>query len=74
MYILYFLIQIQHPDAKIDPSAIIGPNVTIDSGCIVDTGARLKNVVLMKDVHVKSHAWISDSIIGWKSSVGKWVF
>ena len=52
----------------------MGPNVTIDKGCIVETGVRLKNVVLMKDVHVKAHSWINNSIVGWRSSIGKWVF
>ena len=29
--------------------------------------------VLLKNSTVKSHSWISSSIIGWKSVVGQWV-
>lgn len=47
--------------------------MTIDKGCIVEKGVRLKNVVLMKGAHIKAHSWINNSIVGWRSSVGKWV-
>jgi len=61
-----------HESAKISDKCLIGPNVTIGEGCVVEEGARLKNVVLLKGAHIKSHSWISDSIIGWNSKVGKW--
>jgi mannose-1-phosphate guanylyltransferase len=60
------------PDAKISPNAVIGPNVTIDSGCVIEDGVRLKNTVVLKGCLIKSHAWVDNSIIGWKSTVGKW--
>lgn len=27
----------------------------------------------MREAHIKSHSWLESSIIGWKSTVGKWV-
>lgn len=27
----------------------------------------------MKGVHIKAHSWINNSIVGWRSSIGKWV-
>jgi mannose-1-phosphate guanylyltransferase len=47
--------------------------VTIDSGCVIEDGVRLKNTVVLKGCLIKSHAWVDNSIIGWKSTVGKWV-
>lgn len=61
------------PSAKISPTAIIGPNVTIGSDCVVEEGARLKNVIMLKNSSVGAHSWIDNTIIGWDSKVGKWV-
>ena len=42
--------------------------------CLLYTvGVCLTRCVLLKDSSVKSHSWISSSIIGWKSVVGHWV-
>jgi len=27
----------------------------------------------MRGARIKAHSWLNDSIIGWKSTVGKWV-
>jgi mannose-1-phosphate guanylyltransferase len=60
------------PSAEIHPDALIGPDVTIGANCKVEAGARLKNTCVMSKCHIKAHAWISGSIIGWYSTVGKW--
>lgn len=59
--------------AKISPSAVIGPNVCIGENCVVEDGVRLQNVVMLKGSKIKQFTWITNSIIGWNSSVGKWV-
>jgi len=47
--------------------------VTIGPNCLIEDGVRLKNSVLLEGVNVGANTWINQSIIGWKSSVGKWV-
>ena len=46
---------------------VIGPN------CIVEDGVRLQRTTLLSGVKVKSHALVSGAIIGWNSSIGRWV-
>eukprot|EP01114_Cavostelium_apophysatum_P002341 TRINITY_DN1207_c0_g1_i1.p1 TRINITY_DN1207_c0_g1~~TRINITY_DN1207_c0_g1_i1.p1 ORF type:complete len:358 (+),score=107.48 TRINITY_DN1207_c0_g1_i1:211-1284(+) len=60
------------PSSKIG-NAVIGPNVTIGPNCVVEDGVRLKNVVLLEGVTIGANSWIANSIVGWKSKVGKWV-
>ncbi|XP_065673848.1 mannose-1-phosphate guanyltransferase beta isoform X2 [Hydra vulgaris] len=62
-----------HSTAKIDDDVQIGPNVVIGPDVIVEKGACLSKCVIMKGTLIKSHSWINNSIVGWKSSVGKWV-
>jgi len=61
------------PTAKIGKGCVIGPNVTIGPNCIIEDGVRLKNTVILEGVVVGANSWISQSIIGWKSRIGKWV-
>jgi len=61
------------PTAKIGKGCVIGPNVTIGPNCVIEDGVRLKNAVLLEGVGVGANSWISQSIIGWKSRIGKWV-
>lgn len=61
------------PTATVDPSASIGPNVVIGPNCVVGKGARLQRCVLLENSRVKDHAYIQSAIIGWNSTVGKWV-
>ncbi|KAL2920374.1 mannose-1-phosphate guanyltransferase [Polyrhizophydium stewartii] len=62
----------------IDPSAIIGencrigPNVVIGPNVIIGDGVRLSRAVIFEGCTVKDHAWIHSSIIGWRSTVGRW--
>lgn len=36
------------------------------------SGARIKNSVILEKVIVNNSAFIDNSIIGWKTQVGKW--
>mmetsp|Transcript_3687 Transcript_3687/g.5120 ORF Transcript_3687/g.5120 Transcript_3687/m.5120 type:complete len:360 (-) Transcript_3687:51-1130(-) len=61
------------PSAKIGKGCLIGPYVTIGPNCVIEDGVRLKNTVLLEGVTVGSNTWIADSIVGWQSSIGRWV-
>jgi len=61
------------PSATIGDGCLIGPNVTIGPNCVVHEGVRLMNAALLKDTVVGTNSWVKSSIIGWQSSVGKWV-
>ncbi|KAL8281062.1 hypothetical protein RQP46_006420 [Phenoliferia psychrophenolica] len=61
------------PTAKVDPSAVIGPNVVLGPGVVIGKGVRLQRCVVMENAKVKDHAWIHSSIVGWNSTVGRWV-
>jgi mannose-1-phosphate guanylyltransferase len=61
------------PTAEIDPTALVGPNVVIGPGAKIGKGARLQRCVIMSNAEVRDHAWIASSIIGWNSTVGRWV-
>ncbi|KAK8497456.1 hypothetical protein V6N12_016980 [Hibiscus sabdariffa] len=61
-----------HPSAKVHPTAKIGPNVSISANVRVGAGARLINCIVLDDVEVQENAVVINSIVGWKSSIGKW--
>ncbi|KAL0898054.1 hypothetical protein Bca101_082015 [Brassica carinata] len=61
-----------HPSVKLHPSAKIGPNVSISANVRVGPGARLINCIILDDVEIKDNAVVINSIIGWKSSIGRW--
>lgn len=58
--------------AVVDPTAEIGPNVVIGPGCRVHAGARIKNSTLLAGAVVGQCSFVDGSIIGWKSTIGKW--
>jgi len=60
------------PSAQIGKECVIGPNVVIGADCVLKDGIRLRDCCLMKRVTVHENAFISRSIIGWGSSVGRW--
>lgn len=62
-----------HPSAVIGAGCTIGPNVVIGAGCVVEDGARITRTTLLQGTKVCAHAYVSSSIIGWNSTVGKWV-
>jgi mannose-1-phosphate guanylyltransferase len=61
-----------HDTAKIGKNCRIGPNVVVGPGCVIGDGVRLQRCVLLEDSKVKDHAWIKSTIVGWRSSVGRW--
>lgn len=61
------------PSARIGSNCRIGPNVTIGPDVVIEDGACIKRCTIMREAHIKSHSWLESSIIGWKSTVGKWV-
>lgn len=61
------------PTAKVHPNSVIGPNVVIGPGCVVEEGVRLKNTTLLKNSKVRENSWISETIVGWHSQIGRWV-
>ncbi|PIM97406.1 Mannose-1-phosphate guanylyltransferase [Handroanthus impetiginosus] len=61
-----------HPSAKVHPTAKIGPNVSISANVRIAAGARLMNCIVLDDVEIKENAVAMHSIIGWKSSLGRW--
>lgn len=57
--------------ANIAEGCLIGPDVVIGPGCIIESGVRLSSCTIMKGVRVKRSAHVSDSIIGWYSTIGE---
>lgn len=51
---------------------MIGPDVVIGPGVKVGPGNCIKSSTLLSGSKVDSFSLIDGSIIGWKSSVGKW--
>jgi len=62
-----------HPSAKIGPDCLIGPYVSIGPNCIIEAGVRLKRCSLFDGARVQRNAWVDNAIIGWDSTVGRWV-
>lgn len=60
------------PSASIGAGCVIGPNVTIGAGCVIEEGARIARSAILDEAKVRAHAFISSSIIGWHTTVGKW--
>ncbi|GLT37508.1 hypothetical protein SLA2020_118210 [Shorea laevis] len=58
--------------AVIGDGCLIGPDVAIGPGCTIESGSRLSHCTIMRGVRIKKHACISNSIIGWHSTVGRW--
>lgn len=59
-------------DATVGADCVIGPDVVIGAGCVVGDGARIKRSTIMEGAKIKSHAVVSHSVVGWKSSIGQW--
>ena len=54
------------------PTLIIGPNVTIGAGVVIGDGVRIQRSVIMESVEIMDHSWVTNSIIGWRSTLGCW--
>ncbi|KAG5445481.1 Mannose-1-phosphate guanyltransferase beta [Clonorchis sinensis] len=61
------------PTAKIGKDCRIGPNVTIGAHVIIEDGVRISNSAIFSKSVVRSHAWLNNCIVGWRSTVGRWV-
>lgn len=61
------------PSAKIGADCRIGPNVTIGPNVIIEDGVSIKRSTILTGATIKSHAWLDSCIIGWRSTVGRWV-
>lgn len=62
-----------HPTAVVGAGCLIGPNVVIGPGCVVEDGARISRATLLQGTRVAAHAYLNSCIIGWNSTIGKWV-
>ena len=60
------------PSATIGEGCVIGPYVVIGPDCVIGNGVRLQNTTVLAGSTIRSHSWISQSIIGWRSTVGRW--
>lgn len=58
--------------ATIHPDAIVGPNVVVGANCKVGAGSKVSNTTMLAGSTVDSYSFVDGSIIGWKSSIGKW--
>lgn len=61
-----------HASASVSPLAVVGPNAVIGPNCVVEDGARIVRSTLLEGTVVRAHALVSGSIIGWRSTVGRW--
>ena len=61
------------PSVQLGKGCRIGPNVVLGPNVCVEDGACISRSTVLEGACIKSHAWIQSSIIGWKSSVGRWV-
>jgi len=61
------------PSAKIGEGCMLGPNVTIGPNCIIEDGVRIRDSTILEGAVIKANSWIKGSIIGWQSTVGRWV-
>jgi len=63
---------LQDSSARVGAHCQIGPDVIIGANCVIGKGVRLVRTTLMDGVEVKDGAFIKDSIIGWRSTIGEW--
>ncbi|KAM7471350.1 hypothetical protein LguiA_009533 [Lonicera macranthoides] len=61
-----------HPSAKVHPTAKVGPNVSVAANARIGAGVRLISCIILDDVEIKENAIVIHSIVGWKSSIGRW--
>lgn len=62
----------------VDPSAVIGsgcrigPNVVLGPGVQVEDGVCMRDCTVLGGSRVRSHSWLSTSIVGWRCDIGRW--
>lgn len=62
-----------HETATIGHGCQIGPDVVIGPNCVIEDGVSIQKSTILEGSRIGSHSWVSNSIIGWKCKVGKWV-
>lgn len=60
------------PTARIGRGCKIGPNVAIGANVVIEDGVRLAKCAIFDSSIVRTNAWVSNTIIGWSSTVGRW--
>lgn len=60
------------PSAKIGKNCMIGPNVTIGANVVIEDGVRVSKAAILDGAVLRAHSFVSNSIIGWHASVGRW--
>eukprot|EP00003_Mantamonas_plastica_P001478 TRINITY_DN1103_c0_g2_i1.p1 TRINITY_DN1103_c0_g2~~TRINITY_DN1103_c0_g2_i1.p1 ORF type:complete len:159 (+),score=47.66 TRINITY_DN1103_c0_g2_i1:219-695(+) len=59
--------------AVIGNNCLIGPDVVIGANVVIGDGVRITGSTIMQGAKVGASSIIQDSIVGWESSVGRWV-
>jgi len=62
-----------HSSTTIGEDCVIGPNVVIGPNCKIGNGVRLSETTVLEGCTIHANSCIHKSIIGWQSTVGKWV-
>lgn len=50
----------------------LGPNVSIGPNTIIESGVRIRESIILANVHIQAHSLILYSIIGTSTNVGEW--
>lgn len=58
---------------KIGTGCAIGPNVTVGPNVVIEDGVCIKNSTILEGAIIKSHSYLESCIVGWRSTVGRWV-
>ncbi|VDQ02618.1 unnamed protein product [Trichobilharzia regenti] len=66
------LYECKSPLLTVDPG-LIGNVLVVSAGAIIEDGVRISNSAIFSKSIIKSHAWLNNCIVGWRSVVGKWV-
>ena len=63
---------VMDPSVSVGAGCRLGPDVVLGAGCVIEEGVRLARCTLLEGVRVCAHAVVLDSILGWRSTVGRW--
>lgn len=61
------------PSARIGEGCRIGPDVTIGPDVVIEDGTCIKRSAILSSARVRQHANLDGCIVGWRSTVGRWV-
>lgn len=60
------------PSVKIGKNCKIGPDVILGKDVVIEDGVRIRRTTVLEGAKIKSHSWLDSTIVGWKSTIGKW--